>query len=344
MAEERGFECLLFPEHTHIPAEPEVAVSGRRRAPVSLFSRTYDPFVALAAAAMATERLLIGTGICLVIERDPIVTAKEVASVDVLSGGRFLFGVGAGWNAEEMRNHGTEPSRRFSLMRERIEAMKAIWTEDEASYSGRYVEFERSGPGPSRCRSPIRRCSWGATGRECSTGCSPTATSGCPTGCNEEELATRIAELNARAAEAGRDPIPVTVVGMAPDPARIERLAGAGVASGGVLASARERRHGRGGLRSSSGLDGAVPGRGRELGFIAQVAARGRGRVASPASRASAWTRRSRPRPCRGRCTGRSTRAAGWRGPRRRSQASRARRPARGSRAGRGRARPARPR
>ena len=103
---------------------------------------------------MATERLLIGTGICLVIERDPIITAKEVASVDVLSGGRFLFGVGAGWNAEEMRNHGTEPSRRFSLMRERIEAMKAIWTEDEASYSGRHVEFERIWSWPKPVQKP----------------------------------------------------------------------------------------------------------------------------------------------------------------------------------------------
>src|SRR5207302_6113165 len=93
--------------------------------------------------ATATERLRVGTGICLVVERDPITTAKEVASLDRLSGGRFLFGVGAGWNVEEMRNHGTDASRRFGLMRERIEAMKAIWTQDEASYHGRYVNFDR---------------------------------------------------------------------------------------------------------------------------------------------------------------------------------------------------------
>ena len=122
MAEERGFECLLFPEHTHIPASRESPWPGGDELP-PWYSRTYDPFVALTAAAMATERLLIGTGICLVIERDPIVTAKEVASIDVLSGGRFLFGVGAGWNAEEMRNHGTDPSRRFSQMRERIDRL-----------------------------------------------------------------------------------------------------------------------------------------------------------------------------------------------------------------------------
>src|ERR1700761_9553905 len=117
MAQERGFESLLFPEHTHIPASRESPYPGGDELP-SYYSRTYDPFVASMSAAAATERLLIGTGICLVIERDPIITAKEVASVDVLSGGRFLFGVGAGWNTEEMRNHGTEPSRRFSVMRE----------------------------------------------------------------------------------------------------------------------------------------------------------------------------------------------------------------------------------
>ncbi len=142
MAEERGFESLLFPEHTHIPASRESPYPGGGELPPE-YSRTYDPFVALTAAAAATERLLIGTGICLVIERDPILTAKEVASLDKLSGGRFLFGVGAGWNREEMRNHGTDPAHRFSLMRERIEAMKAIWTQDEASYAGTHLNFER---------------------------------------------------------------------------------------------------------------------------------------------------------------------------------------------------------
>jgi probable F420-dependent oxidoreductase len=142
MAEERGFESLFFPEHTHIPASRESAYPGGGELP-EMYSRTHDPFVALTLAAAATERLLVGTGICLVVERDPITTAKGVASLDQLSGGRFLFGVGAGWNREEMANHGTDPGRRFGLMRERIEAMKAIWTEDEASYHGRYVDFDR---------------------------------------------------------------------------------------------------------------------------------------------------------------------------------------------------------
>ncbi len=105
--------------------------------------RTHDPFVALMSAAAATEKIKIGTAICLLVERDPIVTAKAAASVDALSGGRLLFGVGAGWNREEMANHGTDPSRRFSLLRERVEAVRAIWTEDEATYQGEFVEFDR---------------------------------------------------------------------------------------------------------------------------------------------------------------------------------------------------------
>src|SRR5919198_220563 len=142
MAEERGFESLWFPEHTHIPASRQTPYPGGGELPRE-YSHTLDPFVALTAAAMVTERLRIATGICLVTERDPITTAKEVASLDRISDGRFLFGVGAGWNLEEMRNHGTDPEHRFRIMRERIEAMKAIWTQDEASYDGRYVEIDR---------------------------------------------------------------------------------------------------------------------------------------------------------------------------------------------------------
>src|SRR5437588_6708066 len=153
MAEERGFESLFFPEHTHIPASRETPYPAGGELP-GYYSRTYDPFVALTAAATATERLRIGTGICLVVERDPITTAKEVASLDRLSGGRFLFGVGAGWNVEEMRNHGTDASRRFGLMRERVEAMKAIWTQDEASYQGRPVQVEPNWSWPKPLQQP----------------------------------------------------------------------------------------------------------------------------------------------------------------------------------------------
>jgi probable F420-dependent oxidoreductase len=141
MAEERGYESVFFPEHTHIPVSRDTPYPGGGDLP-EMYWRTHDLFISLAAAAAATERVKIGSGICLVTERDPIVTAKEVASVDQLSNGRMIFGIGAGWNLEEMRNHGTDPSSRFRLMRERVEAMKAIWTQDEAEYHGKLVDFD----------------------------------------------------------------------------------------------------------------------------------------------------------------------------------------------------------
>jgi probable F420-dependent oxidoreductase len=142
LVEERGQSALFFAEHTHIPASRESAYRGGEVLPPKYW-HCYDLFVALTAAAAATSRLRVGSGICLVVERDPITTAKEVASIDHLSGGRFEFGVGAGWNREEMRNHGTDPRTRMALLRERVDAMRAIWTEDEATYHGKYVDFDR---------------------------------------------------------------------------------------------------------------------------------------------------------------------------------------------------------
>jgi probable F420-dependent oxidoreductase len=142
LAEEHGYDSLFFPEHSHIPASRISPYGGGGELPRK-YLHTYDLFVALTAAATVTTKIRIGSGICLIIQRDPIHTAKAVASVDQLSGGRFDFGVGAGWNREEMENHGTNPRVRMAIMRERVEAMKAIWTQDEASYSGEYVKFER---------------------------------------------------------------------------------------------------------------------------------------------------------------------------------------------------------
>src|ERR1700760_1300245 len=142
LLEEHGQDSLFFAEHTHIPAAETTPFPSGGPTPHK-YKATYDLFVALTAAAEATSRLRVGSGICLVVERDPIVTAKEVASVDHLSGGRFEFGVGAGWNREEMANHGTDPRTRMRLMHERIDAMKAIWTQDEATYMGSFVSFER---------------------------------------------------------------------------------------------------------------------------------------------------------------------------------------------------------
>jgi probable F420-dependent oxidoreductase len=153
LAEERGHESLFFPEHTHIPADRQSPWPGGPELPRK-YAHTFDLFVAATAAVTVTSRLRVGSGICLVIERDPITTAKEVASVDYLSGGRFEFGVGAGWNREEMANHGTDPRRRMDLLRERVEAMKAIWTQDEASYDGEYVTFERIWSWPKPAQRP----------------------------------------------------------------------------------------------------------------------------------------------------------------------------------------------
>ena len=142
LAEERGFESLWFTEHTHIPVGRETPYPGGGELPREYSHMLRPVRGARRSAAAATERIKLGTGVCLVIEHDPIVLAKEVATLDLLSGGRVLFGVGAGWNLEEMRNHGTDPERRFALLRERVEAMKAIWTEDEAEYHGEHVDFD----------------------------------------------------------------------------------------------------------------------------------------------------------------------------------------------------------
>jgi probable F420-dependent oxidoreductase len=139
--EERGFASLDIPEHTHIPTSRRSPFQGGGELP-KMYSHTHDPFVGLSFAAAATKKLLLGSGICLIPERDPIVTAKCVASLDQLSGGRFIFGIGGGWNVEEMENHGARYNTRFKLMRERILAMKALWTQEEASFHGELVNFD----------------------------------------------------------------------------------------------------------------------------------------------------------------------------------------------------------
>jgi len=204
LAEERGFESLFFPEHTHIPASRRTPYPVGGDLPPE-YSRLYDPFVALTAAAAATDRLLVGTGICLVVERDPIVTAKEVASIDRLSGGRFIFGVGAGWNHEEMENHGTDPGRRFGVMRERVEAMKAIWTEEEASYSGDHVTFERIWQWPKPLQAPHPPVILGGHGKGVLDRVLAYADGWMPNPHPDDDmLLARVEELRARAADAGR--------------------------------------------------------------------------------------------------------------------------------------------
>jgi len=151
--EERGFESIWIPEHTHIPADRRSPWPGGGDLPKEYWY-TYDPFLALTAAGAVTKNLKLGTGICLVVERDPITTAKEVATLDRLSNGRFLFGIGGGWNAEEMEHHGTAFKTRFAVLRERMLAMKKIWTENEPSYHGDYVNFDRIWSWPKPVQTP----------------------------------------------------------------------------------------------------------------------------------------------------------------------------------------------
>src|ERR1700716_3600035 len=151
--EERGFDSLVIAEHTHIPASRETPYPTGGELP-DFYYRTLDPFVTLAAAAAVTSRIELFTGIALLIQRDPIITAKEAASIDLISGGRFTFGVGAGWNIEELRNHGTDPKTRGALLDERIEAIKALWTTEPAEYHGKYVNFDSSYSRPKPVRKP----------------------------------------------------------------------------------------------------------------------------------------------------------------------------------------------
>jgi probable F420-dependent oxidoreductase len=227
MVEEHGQESLFFAEHTHIPASRETPYAAGGPLPKKYW-HTYDLFVALTAAAAATTRLRIGSGICLVVERDPIVTAKEVASVDHLSGGRFEFGVGAGWNREEMRNHGTDPRHRMALMKERVEAMKAIWTQEEASYSGTFVSFDRIWSYPKPAQRPHPPILVGGAGPTVLDRVLAYGDAWFPNyGLLVREF-DRLAQLRARADEAGR-PVEVHVIGVPPEPEAFERLERAGV-------------------------------------------------------------------------------------------------------------------
>ena len=152
-SEQRGFDSMLIPEHTHIPVTRKTPWPGGGDLPKEYY-HTYDPFVALSFAAAETKSLKLGTGICLLPQRDPIVTAKSVASLDQLSGGRIIFGVGGGWNVDEMENHGAEYSSRFKLLRENILAMKQLWVEEQAECHGECVDFDPAFCWPKPTQNP----------------------------------------------------------------------------------------------------------------------------------------------------------------------------------------------
>jgi probable F420-dependent oxidoreductase len=229
MAEERGFGAIFLPEHTHIPARRDSPYPGGGDLPEP-YSHTPDPFVTLGATASVTSKIKLGFGVCLVNQRDPIVTAKEVSTLDRLSGGRVLFGVGAGWNVEEMGHHGVDAKTRFGNMRERVEAMKEIWTQDEASYHGKHVDFDRIWCWPKPVQKPHPPVLVGGVGERVLQRVVRWGDEWYPNRIRDDDaFMARLAELRRLAEEAGRAPIPVTVNGVPSDPARIERYAEAGV-------------------------------------------------------------------------------------------------------------------
>jgi len=226
LVEKAGFESLWVAEHSHIPVSRTSPYPRGGDLPKE-YSHTLDPFVALTAAATATTTLLVATGVCLVIERDTIHTAKSVASLDHLSGGRFLFGIGGGWNREEMGNHGTAFETRWRLLREQVEAMKAIWTEDEAEYHGELVSIDRAWCWPKPVQKPHPPVLLGGNGPRTLQRVVRYADGWMP---NRGDWLDRIPELQRMAADAGRAPIPVTTYGgREDDPADIERLREAGI-------------------------------------------------------------------------------------------------------------------
>jgi probable F420-dependent oxidoreductase len=223
-AEELGFESLWVAEHSHIPVSRQSPYPAGGELPKHYF-HTMDPFVALTVAAAASKTIRIATGICLLIQRDPIHTAKEVASVDLVSNGRFIFGVGAGWNREEMADHGTEFSTRWKLLREKVEAIKAIWTVDEAAYHGDMVNFGPMWSWPKPVQKPHPPVLLGGSGPKILERVVRYADGWMP---NRGNAIERIPELQELARAAGRAPIPVSFYPKA-EASEIERLAKAGV-------------------------------------------------------------------------------------------------------------------
>jgi probable F420-dependent oxidoreductase len=227
--EERGFDSLFFPDHTHIPASRRTPWPGGAELPKE-YSHTYDVFVALTAVAATTTKLLVGTGVCLIMERDPITTANEIASLDLISNGRFIFGVGGGWNEEEMENHGTDPKRRFKVMRERIKAMKEIWTKDEAEYHGEFVDFDPIWSWPKPAQKPHPPVYVGGDSEHTLKRVVDYGDAWMPIPMRGGfKMGERIPELQRLAAEAGRGPIPVTAYGVLPRPEVIQHYIDVGV-------------------------------------------------------------------------------------------------------------------
>lgn len=230
--EDRGFESLWAPEHSHIPLSRKTPFPQGRDLPKK-YADCMDPFVSLTAAAAVTSKLLLGTGICLVAQRDPIQTAKLVASIDQVSQGRFLFGIGNGWNQDEMENHGTEFRSRHKLARERVEAMKEIWTQSKAEYHGDYVKFDPMMAWPKPVQKPHPPIIVGGAFPYGARRALAYGNGWIPHASRPEygDVSNFIPQFHQMAAEAGRDlaDVPITIWGSKPDADHIRRLADIGV-------------------------------------------------------------------------------------------------------------------
>jgi len=229
-AEARGFTSLWLPEHTHIPVSRRSPWPGGPELPKEYW-HTHDLFVALATAAAVTRTLKICSGICLLVERDPITTAKEVASLDVLSNGRVMFGIGGGWNAEEMENHGTTFKTRWKLLRERVEAMKKIWTEDEAEYHGEFVNFDPIWSWPKPVQKPHPPIFLGGHIPRTLQRVVDYCDGWIPIPVRAGDLVAQIRDLRQRAEKAGRDPksIAIATYGGPADEALVQQYSDGGV-------------------------------------------------------------------------------------------------------------------
>jgi probable F420-dependent oxidoreductase len=228
--EARGFESLFVPEHTHIPVSRRTAFPGGGELPRE-YSHTFDPFVSLMAAAAVTTKLRIGTGICLIIERDTITTAKAVASLDALSGGRFEFGIGGGWNAEEMEHHGTVYKTRFKRLEEQVRAMTEIWTKDEAEFHGQHVKFDKIWSWPKPAQKPRPPVLLGGESAYTLQRVVDFCDGWFPRGRAPEVILPALKDLGERAAKTGRDmkTISTSIFGAKPEAGALETYAQAGI-------------------------------------------------------------------------------------------------------------------
>ena len=228
--EARNFESLWVPEHTHIPTSRRSPFAGGQQLPEQ-YKHTLDPFVALTAAAAATKTLRVGTWICLIIERDTITTAKSVASLDLLSHGRFEFGLGGGWNAEEMEHHGTEFKSRFKRLEEQVRALKEIWTRDVAEFHGQFVNFDPIWAWPKPAQKPYPPILLGGESGYTLQRVVDFCDGWYPRGRAPEKVLEGLKDLKARAAKAGRDMKTISVSAFAtpPDKAVLDQFASAGV-------------------------------------------------------------------------------------------------------------------